>query len=327
MTVQSIPAHHPTLRPLVRSFMLMEIAASARNTYARLTVPASDITAMLFPLSGCGAYTLDGMTGEVVKLENAFMHGQISRANSGGSGFSGAADENLAMFGIIFTPIGLQTFVRKEIGAMETIENAFHESRYLVKDSEFLHEKLSAVYDRKQRESGVPIPIPSTNLQGLAAYAERFLLEQLRCKPIPRGVGAERNVLQVQYICQRLTQTHGNISIEALAGELDLSERHISRLMKDYVGVSGEVFGEVQRFMYASQSLLSAVRAVPEGSTVSSERLHTIIHEAGYYDQSHCIRDFKRFAGATPFQFVRERTALAERLIGVDEESGELFKM
>ena len=121
MIVQSLPPLVPALRPLVRSFMLMEIQSSERSAYANLTIPASDSTALLLPLNGFDGYCLDALTREKVLLPSAYLHGQITHPNNGGSEFSLAGSDLLALFGIIFTPIGLHAFVQKHAGTMHIL--------------------------------------------------------------------------------------------------------------------------------------------------------------------------------------------------------------
>jgi AraC-like DNA-binding protein len=135
---------------------------------------------------------------------------------------------------------------------------------------------------------------------------------------VPISLCTERNIQQAEYMCQRLTATHGKLSIEAIAQEIGLSERHSRRIFKEFIGTTGKTFAEVQRFMYVSRLLIQTAQTVPFGKIITSEHLHSAIHQTGYYDQSHCIRDFKRFAGCTPLQFLAQRHALAENLIGTD---------
>ena len=325
MIVQSLPPFAPALRPFVRSFMLMEIQSSERRVYADLRIPASDITALLLPLSGCGGFCLDAVTGEKVRFPSAYLHGQLSRPNNGGSELGGVDNSLLALFGIIFTPIGLHAFVQKHLGTMHIIRNTFASAEHLFDHAEFLQEQLQEAYHQELRyREALHSPTthhftPLQKFRQLANDAEHFLCQMLLANELKReSHECTRGAQQAAHISRRLAETHGRASIEAIAKELNLSERHSLRIMQEYVGVSGKTFGEIQRFMYASRLLCNAVASAPAGQPITSETLHTAIHQAGYYDQSHCNRDFKHFSGSTPLQFLRERHVLAENLIGAD---------
>jgi AraC-like DNA-binding protein len=47
----------------------------------------------------------------------------------------------------------------------------------------------------------------------------------------------------------------------------------------------------------------------------------TLAAGAGYFDQSHMIRDFQRFLGCSPTAFLTQLRGLSAVLVGLDEET------
>ena len=81
----------------------------------------------------------------------------------------------------------------------------------------------------------------------------------------------------------------GNIDI-AQDLKTGLSPRQMRRLFKYYVGCAPKIFSKVIRF----QQILGAK------PSTTSLRNNPIFHDAGYYDQAHFIKEFKKFFGTTP---------------------------
>jgi len=77
-------------------------------------------------------------------------------------------------------------------------------------------------------------------------------------------------------------------SVAGLAAELGLSERQLERRFLERVGLSPKRFARLRRFA-------RAVELAP-----GAGKLSEVAQEAGYFDQSHFIRDFRRFTGKTP---------------------------
>jgi len=85
-------------------------------------------------------------------------------------------------------------------------------------------------------------------------------------------------------------------SVNAVAAELAVSDRHLRRVFRETVGVSPKAFARMARFRRA----LGAARAGGHGGWAS------IAAAAGYYDQAHLIADFRAIAGVTPQALVDE---------------------
>ena len=80
----------------------------------------------------------------------------------------------------------------------------------------------------------------------------------------------------------------GACAIPELAKSVALSERTLSRLFTDHVGISPKRFARIVRFQY----VLRRIGEAPDWAQVAAD--------LGYYDQSHLIHEFKELFGCTP---------------------------
>lgn len=87
----------------------------------------------------------------------------------------------------------------------------------------------------------------------------------------------------------KVLESSGVIDIEK---DLDtgISIRQLRRLFNFYIGATPKSFGKVIRF----QNILSAE------PTAQSLRQSKLFFDAGYYDQSHFVKEFKNYFGTTP---------------------------
>ncbi len=96
----------------------------------------------------------------------------------------------------------------------------------------------------------------------------------------------------------------GQVSIEALATKLNMGRRNLElRFLKD-VGVSPKRFCRIIRFRRAFDLL-----------TDVSSSASKVALEAGFYDQSHLIHEFKEFAGTSPLEFLNQNAGLSHSLL------------
>lgn len=79
-------------------------------------------------------------------------------------------------------------------------------------------------------------------------------------------------------------------SVNAVAVELGVSERHLRRVFRETVGMSPKAFAKLARF----QRALHAAHQDAHAGWAS------IAAAAGYYDQAHLIAEFRSIAGVTP---------------------------
>ena len=76
----------------------------------------------------------------------------------------------------------------------------------------------------------------------------------------------------------------------------EFSSRHIHRLCIKYLGISPNL----SRRIYRYQKALRFLNSNP------SNCMAGVAAEQGYFDQSHFIKEFKRFQGETPTKFIRK---------------------
>ena len=93
----------------------------------------------------------------------------------------------------------------------------------------------------------------------------------------------------------RSPRSHGQIDLPALSRHTGFSREHLIRRFREQVGLTPKAYGNIVRFNRA----LELARA-PASSWAE------IAHACGYYDQSHLVRDFQRFAGRAPGTLLRD---------------------
>jgi len=82
------------------------------------------------------------------------------------------------------------------------------------------------------------------------------------------------------------------LNLRQLAAEVNVSPAHLSRVFRKFQGCTVGEYVRQLRITWASQKLLDKSVSLAELST-----------EAGFFDQSHFTRAFKRLTGRTPSEF------------------------
>ena len=98
-----------------------------------------------------------------------------------------------------------------------------------------------------------------------------------------------------------VAQTGGAVRIESMARELGIGRRQLERLFKLQVGVGPKEFASLARFG-------AALRRI-DGATAWTD----VAAAAGYADQAHFIRNFKRRSGLTPTEYRQLLSSSAPR--------------
>jgi AraC-like DNA-binding protein len=95
-----------------------------------------------------------------------------------------------------------------------------------------------------------------------------------------------------------------DFSVEALAEELMVSRRHLSRIFKTNLGVSVKQFHNIVLFRRAMEEKMS----IPVKTNFTR-----LAYELNFSDQSHLNKMFKKLTQTSPNEFFRNGTALGDR--------------
>lgn len=87
-----------------------------------------------------------------------------------------------------------------------------------------------------------------------------------------------------------LTASDGRASVDAVAATAGVSGRQVERLFAHCLGIPPKTVGRVLRFQSALRSLMR-----DPGCSLAE-----VAAAAGYFDQAHFIKDFKRMTGGVP---------------------------
>ncbi|WP_118973288.1 helix-turn-helix transcriptional regulator [Taibaiella koreensis] len=108
----------------------------------------------------------------------------------------------------------------------------------------------------------------------------------------------------MEYLLAHIVKASGKISIKEMQEQLRLSERSMERRFQQYIGMSPKLFTRICRF----QASLSQLRQY------DFNKLSDLAYDNEFADQSHLIRTFKEFTGATPAQYLKQTSAIVDEL-------------
>lgn len=171
----------------------------------------------------------------------------------------------------MFTPTGAAAFLR------EPVEHLFNGT--MPYELEVRRSRLDLVEEQISE---------SSHHEDRVRRLEQFLLQQLRDRaPDPL----------IHYAVDRIRSTRGSMRIDHLAHQSGLSQSALERRFRRVVGTSPKKFAALVRLRHV-------VRLRRAGASFTQ-----IAHAAGYADQSHFIKDFRRFTGEPPESFFQTATA------------------
>lgn len=126
-------------------------------------------------------------------------------------------------------------------------------------------------------------------------------LQYFILREINKSTSNDQRQKYLQYMLTEIIHKQGHFEVSKFQKRLNISQRYIQFLFKEYVGISPNLYAKVIRFLNAINNYQS-----------DSESLTELSLKLGYYDQSHFIRDFKRFTGLTPRQYFQKPPSFHE---------------
>lgn len=99
---------------------------------------------------------------------------------------------------------------------------------------------------------------------------------------------------------QSLKQSDASIPVAEFCQKNNLGIRNLERMFNKYVGISAKSYLMLDRFQNSRNQLIYS----------DYSKLSDIAYGNDYFDQMHFIRDFKRFSGNTPNNFLRQKNSM-----------------
>jgi len=202
-------------------------------------------------------------------LDRAFIAGL-----QGGPAIIGSRGRSLCMQ-VNFTPLGARRFLRMDLGVVAD----------QVVDLSLLRGRFADELEARLREARC------WNLR--FAILEFALADRILSAPVddPR-LSAALNAIDM---------SAGSLRVEALAGSLDVSRKHLNTIFRQQLGMSPKAYARMVRFS-------NAVEAMQSGA-LGFASLADLAAHCGYSDQSHFNREFSAYAGESPRSLMARTTA------------------
>lgn len=109
--------------------------------------------------------------------------------------------------------------------------------------------------------------------------------------------GQFKEVPIIAFSIRFLDLLDGEGKVSDIMQHIGYSQKHFIQLFKQHVGVSPKKYLQIKRFQGVIQQL----------ENEEGDEWTRIAYDAGYFDQSHFIADFRKYAGLTPGEYVKAK--------------------
>jgi len=123
------------------------------------------------------------------------------------------------------------------------------------------------------------------------------------------GAGSDASAALARHAVAAIESSGGALRVESLADTLGVSRQHLSAQFREQVGLSPKLFARITRFRRASAAARATAQPTSPAAGAGPCPLDwaDLALACGYFDQSHLIRDFHDFAGASPDAWLASR--------------------
>lgn len=185
-------------------------------------------------------------------------------------------DGNVHILGACFMPDGFYPFMRIHLSEFK--------NRLLGADEVGFRSANSLIHQLNE------IPEPALRISLLE---KELLLKLTKDDPVP-------DKFRQMFAALQNIENASGLSNFCLRNNIDI--RQLERLYNKYVGVSAKAFLTLNRFHKSLNQLLYA----------DYEKFSDLAFDNDYFDQMHFIKEFKRFTGNTPKNFIRQNNSILQ---------------
>lgn len=225
----------------------------------------------LFPNGFSGMFFNFGQPGQLI-LKQTFTISPVSIYGQIDHHFTAIHHPGFYSLGVLFKPTSLSKLLRAD---MAEFTNQAFDGSLIRKDLLELHQRLEASMDLAEK-------ISVLNAYFIKAFTNIETNNTL----------ADETLLNIQ--------RQPRVSIRNLAQDLRVSERYLEMQFKKYVGLSPKTYSLILRFKQIEEQL----------NATANPRWRQMDFAQDYYDQNHFIKDFKRFTGHTPSDYLLSNVAM-----------------
>ncbi|MRX66417.1 transcriptional regulator, AraC family [Flavobacterium resistens] len=186
------------------------------------------------------------------------------------NGFKDLYSENeITLIIVVFQPNGIHQL-------LEIPANEFHDAIIPVED--IFDQKITVLQEKLSQQ----------NNQMRIELLNHFFRSMINSKPIS-------NQFIINNSLDFIIANKGQFSIKQLIEHTGYTERHLERKFKECIGLNPKKFGNVVRLHHFLKLLKDKT---------DDTNLTTICYDAGFSDQSHLIKEFKKHTGITPKEYL-----------------------
>ena len=173
------------------------------------------------------------------------------------------------IIGIRFRPLGAYRFFRRPVHEIADLHVAL---------KDFAHNTFQEIERFFEFRT----------LQGQINFLIQFF-ESLLCSTAkPKAI--------IRKAVESISLSHGQVRIEELSLELNISRQYLTRIFTHEVGISPKVFSRVMR-LKSTNNILTSNSENPDFAELAIDR--------GYFDQAHLIAEYQSLVGLTPIEYQR----------------------